>query len=158
MDWCSKIKGLMDKWENTSEKSATLKPLEKNVVDSFSTHFLEYELKKEDLLIHLFPRAGGSDRYYPSSTSKDGKYIPGRLEEPVDGLSFPENALDCIERAAECVWAGDVTADYVPELKSYAVQFIGAANTLCSEASMSSGALSKFIDLFSEALDRNLEP
>lgn len=150
--WEDEAKKIMGRWE---EQSGTLSSgvmvASKTVVDCFSTHFLEYEFKGQDLLVHVFPRGGSEDRYYPPSLSKSGNHIPGRLEEPVESLSFPDDMCDRIARAASCVWAGDVSADYVLELKAYAIQFLGAANTLKTEG------LGNFVDLFSEALDRNLE-
>lgn len=152
VNWEDQVKSIMSNWEQDPEKSSPrVKPTDKNIVDSFSTHFLEHEFKKDDLLVHVFPRSGKEDRYYPSSLSKSGAYLPGRLEEPAKGVSFPDNIMERLELAIEAVWAGDVGVDYVPELKAYAIQFHGAANTLKKPGP------SEFIDLFSEALDRNLE-
>jgi hypothetical protein len=142
---------VMEAWEGKPKSSASgVRPAPKALVDCFSTHFLEYEFKAKDLLVHLFPRGGAEDRWYPPSI-RDGRTIPGRLEEPVLGLSFPDDMTNRIERAASSVWAGDISADYVPELKAYAIQFLEAANTLKQAGPES------FVELFAEAIDRNLE-
>ena len=65
----------------------TVRQLE--VIEVFCTHFAEYELKENDLLVHLFPRSGPSDRWYPAEY-RDENYLPARREEKT-GAMFPND-------------------------------------------------------------------
>lgn len=143
----------------------TVRQLE--VIETFSTHFAEYELKEEDLLVHLFPRGGPSDRWYPSEY-RDGKYIPARREEST-GVMFPKDMEKMIKAAVDVVWQGDVAIDnaiilaidpaeedienatvYEHDLGAFSVQFQGAANTVKLVD------IEKFMDQFCEAIDSRL--
>lgn len=123
-------------------------------VDVFSTHFAEFELRKGDVLLHLFPRAGAGDRWEmgqyinrcancrgevdipeniskpkPCPTCQHGGlvYIPGRMEEK-SSHAFPDNASSLIKAAVDKAWAGDVAIVFVEELGAYAVQIQRAAS------------------------------
>ena len=129
-------------------RSQGVKPVEFEQVTSFSTHFAEWTFKGGDLLVHLFPRSGRSDKYYPAYLD-NGEYRPGRFEEKATA-TFPDDMRDRIKRAADEVWLGDVAIESVPELGSYTVQFQDAATT-------AKVAGSKFMDKFCEAMDSELE-
>lgn len=129
-------------------RSQGVKPVEFEQVTSFSTHFAEWTFKGDDLLVHLFPRSGRSDKYYPAYHD-NGEYRPGRLEEKAT-VTFPGDMRDRIKRATDEVWLGDVAIDYVPELGSYSVQFQDAKTTVKVTGP-------KFMDKFCEAVDSALE-
>jgi hypothetical protein len=124
-------------------------PVELVPVLEFSTLFAEWVFKDRDLLLHLFPRAGAADRWYPAE-HRDGVYIPARREEKAT-VSFPGNMRDLIKEASDKTWMGDVAIDLVPELGAYAVQFQDSKNTV---ELIGPG---KFVDKFCEALDALLE-
>jgi hypothetical protein len=139
------------------------------VVEEFSTLFAEYEVKGKDLLVHLFPRGGEEDRYWPCEYREDGTYIPGRLEEVVESVRFSDVVVDLIKAAADKVWQGDVAIDRAKILRygesadvenddpvevdmgAFAIQFQQAANTVKIVG------VPKFVDDFCEALDDLLE-
>jgi len=169
-DWTDSMKSTpeYEMLEAAQSSAGKVKVLEKEVVESFSTHFAEYEVKDKDLLVHLFPRRDENDRWYPSSLKDDGTYIPSRRETVTD-LRFPEDMEERIKVAVDAVWQGDVAIDktvilaidpaediefanpYEHDTGAYAVQFQDAANTA------SAFGLSKFMDSFCEALDKQLE-
>ena len=149
--------------------SAEVKKRDLPVIDIFSNLFAEYEIRDGDLLVHVFPRNGGEDRYWPCEYKEDGTYIPSRLEEVIESVAFPNDIVNRIKEAADKVWQGDVAIDLAtllrynedanvekedPEnvdLRAYAVQFQGAANTV------KLAGVHKFVDKFCEELDSKLE-
>ena len=124
-------------------------PVDLVPVTEFSTLFAEWMFKEKDLLLHLFPRAGAEDRWYPASY-RDGHYIPARREEKAT-ITFPGDMRDLIKEASDKTWMGNVAIDLVPELGAYAVQFQDAKNTVDLVGP------GKFVDKFCEALDALLE-
>ena len=149
---------------------AEVKARELPVVDEFSNLFAEYEVRDHDLLVHVFARAGGEDRYWPPELKEDGTRIEGRLElTGSDAPDFPNDIVNRIKLAVDKVWQGDVAIDKATilrygkeddvaeddpieeDMKAYAVQFQGAANTV------NVVGVSKFVDQFCEALDAELE-
>lgn len=120
-------------------------------VDIFSSHFAEYEIKKNDLLIHLFPRKGKEDRWYPESYNDKGVYIPGRREVKAENCSFPTDMRDRIKKASDSIWQGSVAIEAVPELGAFVVQFQNAKNTAAILGK------EKFVDRFCEGIDEALE-
>ncbi len=147
------------------DSPVTVRQLE--VIEVFSTHFAEYELKENDLLVHLFPRGGPSDRWYPSDY-RDGKYIPARREVRA-GVMFPDDMMEKIKSAVDVVWQGDVAIDkaiilaidpaeedienattYEHDTGAFSVQFQEAANTVKLVD------IRKFMDQFCEAIDKQL--
>lgn len=126
-------------------------PVKLEPVTSFSTLFAEWTFKGSDLLLHLFPRAGSDDQWYPASYSSNGTYIPARLEEKAT-ITFPGYMRDHIKAASDKTWMGDVAIDLVPELGAYSVQFQKAKNTVALVGP------EKFVDRFCEALDELLDP
>jgi hypothetical protein len=95
-----------------------------NPVTAFSSHFGEWAVQGPHILVHLFPRAGAADVWYPSRYSDDGKrYVPGRREIKPKGLAFPGTMTEIIQAAADAVTFGDVELDYVGELGAWAIRF-----------------------------------
>jgi hypothetical protein len=151
--------------------NAEVKPRQLPVVENFSNLFAEYEVRDGDLLVHVFPRNGGEDRYWPPEVKEDGTYVGGRLEEIIAGVSFPNDIVNRIKDAVDKVWQGDVAIDkatlyhYGEQADvaeddpvevdlaggAYAVQFQNAANTVTVVG------VEKFVDQFCEELDRLLE-
>lgn len=137
------------------------------VID-FSSHFGEFEVKGNDVLVHLFPRTGMEDRWYPEEY-RDGKYIPARREEDV-GARFPENIKELVQEAAGAMWQGSIAVELISLLRYgedadvetatpeeadtgvYVVQFQDAKTT--AEVV----EVGKFVDKFCEALDARLDP
>jgi hypothetical protein len=136
-------------------------------LENFSTLFAEFELKGNDVLVHLFPRAGADDRWYPEQY-KEGRYIPARREEDV-GARFPDNMVERIAGAADKTWQGSIAVEPVSLLRygedadveveeptenatgAFVVQFQDAKTTA------SVVGVGKFVDSFCEALDLALE-
>lgn len=114
--------------------------------------FAEYCIKDNDVLLHLFPRAGLEDQWteghyinrcrkcrtevpMPKSRLEMKPcprcghagliYIPGRAEEATK-VTFPKGVEHTIKRAVDVIWMGDVAIESVPELGAYVVQFQGA--------------------------------
>lgn len=160
----------MEKQLHRSVGEGTLVPkaVELTPVTDFSTLFAEYQLKGGDLLIHLFPRMGAEDRWYPGEVRND-RYLPARREVDT-GARFPDDIADRIKAAADQVWQGEVSVEESkvyrydegadiekdkPEevsIGSFAVQFLHAKQTakVVGEG--------KFMDKFCEELDARLEP
>lgn len=140
--------------------------------------FAEYSVKENDVLVHLFPRAGSNDQWTdghyvnicrncrtevtmpgsPRSLKPCHRcghtglvYIPGRSEE-ASKVIFPANAKDLIKKAVDTVWMGDVAVEIVPELGAYVVQFQKAKGTA------SSVGLEKFVRQTCTALNTYLTP
>lgn len=170
-EWVEEVKGQMfDAHKSANYEKGEIKKRDLPVIEDFSNLFAEYELRDKDLLVHVFPRNGGEDHYWPCEYKEDGTYIPSRLEEVIKSVTFPIDIVNRIKEAADKVWQGDVAIDKAtilhygkdvditaedPEevdLQAYAVQFQHAANTV-----KTLGAL-KFIDQFCEELDKLLEP
>lgn len=146
----------------------TTKPVELTPITDFSTLFAEYQFKGDDLLVHLFPRAGAEDRWYPGEV-KDDRYLPARREVDT-GARFPSDMYDRIKSAADSVWQGEVSikeskvfryrkganikTDKPDEVSigSFAVQFQNAQQTAKLVG------VGKFMDKFCEELDARLEP
>jgi hypothetical protein len=134
----------------------------------FSSLFVEFYERDDTLLVHLFPRGGGEDRYYPAEV-KDDIRVPGRLELSYRSIQFPPNIEDMIKRASDEVWMGDVAFEKIEVLRyeddddvetaelrevdtgTYVVQFQGVKTTARLIG------ISKFVDRFSEELDKLLD-
>jgi len=174
--WAEEAKEQMaEAFKGAKEGGAPVQVLNKAVNDEFGTHFAEYELREDTVLVHVFPRGGVEDRYYPSETRGEGldaKYIPGRFEVECTWAKFPENTVELIEKAAEEMWMGTVAVDTAHILKyaadmtdeeiasedpvevdtgAFAIQFHGAAENAKAEG------VPKFVDKFCEALDKLLD-
>lgn len=127
-------------------------------VTCFSTFFAEYMVKEGDLLVHLFPRAGGKDEWSESRREVD------------TGARFPSGIEDKIRGAADEVWQGDVAIvegkiwkypranpDIVEDetvevsIGTYAIQFQNAGTAVKTLG------IDKFMDKFCEELDARLE-
>ena len=121
------------------------------LIDAFTSHFAEYEVKNNDVLVHLFPRRGDGDRWYPASCDKHGAYRPARREIRVEGCLFPQDMGGKTKLAADNVWQGNVAIDEVPELNAYVVQFQNAKTTAQTVG------VSKFVDKFCEEVDKQLD-
>lgn len=100
----------------TSEREFT-------VVDAFSTHFGQFAWVDGKLVVHVFPRAGENDKFYPPKYTENGKqYIPGRLEKNA-GIKWRGDIRQIIENACNEVTFGDVELDWIPELHAWALRF-----------------------------------
>lgn len=149
---------------------AKIEPRKLPVVENFSNLFAEYEVRDGDLLVHVFPRGGANDRYWPPEIKEDGTRVEGRLELSGEELpSFPNDIVNRIKTAVDKVWQGDVAIDkatvlryeltddvaeddpFERDLKAYAVQFQDAASAV------EQIGVGKFMDQFCEALDALLE-
>jgi methionine-rich copper-binding protein CopC len=141
---------------------------ELNKILDFSTLFAEYFERDDTIVVHLHPRGGESDRYYPAE-EKDGKRIPGRLELSIRSIQFPENIEELIKKASDAIWMGDVAVEAISVLRyeedddvavdepketatgAYVVQFQGVKTTAHVIGPK------KFVDTFCEELDKLLE-
>lgn len=148
------------------------------IASNYSTLFCQFEQQGENLLVQLFPRAGAEDSYFegeylrrcakcntevpnarngvyppcPNARCKSRrlKYVPGRLEQKVDGLSFPDTMGDTIKAACHRVWAGDVTGpELVPELGAWVLRF----KMVGSGPEVLANLLDKFLEHIDHALD-----
>ena len=160
---------MLDAHQGMDYDNAKVTARDMSVVTDFSNLFAEYEIRDSDLLVHIFARNGGKDRYWPSELKKDGTRIEGRLElSGSDAPDFPNDIVNRIKIAVDKVWQGDVAIDKATvyryekdddvaeddpverDMKAYSVQFQGAANTAHVVG------LDKFMDQFCEALDVEL--
>jgi hypothetical protein len=140
---------MLEMMSATKITEVELDPHRLSIIDGFSTHFAEFDVREDDLIVHVFPRQGGEDKYtegrytnhcrncgfevpMPKSIKEINpcpkckhtglKYIPGRLETK-NTLKFPTNMEQILTDAAKLFWMGDVAIEYVPEVNSYAMQF-----------------------------------
>lgn len=145
-----------------------VKVRELNKILDFSTLFAEYFERDDTLVVHLHPRGGEEDRYYPAE-ERDGKRIPGRLELSFRKVQFPQNMEELIKKASDIIWMGSVAVEPVSVLRyeddddisvdepkevpvgSYVVQFQGVKTTAHVIGPK------KFVDTFCEELDKLLE-
>jgi len=141
---------------------------ETNKLVDFSTFFGEYFERDDTLVIHLFPRGGQEDRYYPAE-ERDGKQLPGRLELSFSKIKFPEGMERIIKTAADNTWMGSVAIEPIAVLRyededdvetavptevetgSYVVQFQNV------KTSAHIIGVPKFVDRFCEEVDKLLE-
>ena len=180
-EWTAEDKRkMMEKMVELSQKLPNehpLAPVDQTPITNFTTFFADWEIRGQDMIVHLYPRAGASDEwtsghYEPICQScgsrvdvksrKDMKpcprcghtrlkYIPSRTECAPDNAVFPSDMKDRIKRAADGVWMGDVAIDEVPELKAYVVQFqrvLVTAKTV---------GFDLFVDKFCAKIDQELE-
>jgi hypothetical protein len=131
------------------QKAEGVKAIALTPITNFSTLFAEWMAKEDDILVHLFPRAGEGDVWHSGSYDRHGDYEPARREEK-SSFEFPEDMRELISRAADKAWLGDVAVDYIPELVAYAVQFQDVRTTA---AVVGPG---KFVDTFCGALDKEI--
>lgn len=154
-DWYNEAKNSLEEVMADSSMTAPPPPDLEKVTD-LPYLFAEYCVKGEDVLLHLFPRAGESDKWADGHyinccrncraevpVPRDPRavkacprcghsgliYIPGRSEEKAAAVSFPSNTRDLIKEAADTMWAGDIAVELVPEFGAYVVQFQKAKNT-----------------------------
>lgn len=124
-----------------------------NVVTCFTTLFAKWEFQEGGLLVQLFPRNGPKDEwfegYWTEEPRKGGQYVPGRGERPHPKAEFPKNFKNLMKSAAD-VWLGDIQMDYVDELGSYVLLFVG----LEDQGAVEEG---KLLDSFLDKLDILLE-
>jgi hypothetical protein len=177
-DWADALKQTMfSEHQATPIDTAKMKPLDKTSVVAFSTHFGEWELKGDDVLIHVFPRDGADDQWtdgryinrcrnckaevpVPASLRELKPcvrcdhaglvYVPGRREVRTEH-QFPPDTKGRILAAADAVWEGDVAIEFVEELGAFVVQLQGAKSVPWLD---SSGGM---LDRFFERLDNLLE-
>ncbi len=132
------------------EAEPCLIPLPKNLqmISCFTTFFASWRVEEEGLLVQLFPRAGREDTYFLGRWVKK-TYVPGRCEQKIDGLKFPENFPKLLHTSASKVWMGNVKCSFVPELESYVLLFEG----LMGASSQEGGLLDKFLEQLDQLLD-----
>jgi hypothetical protein len=127
------------------------------IVQDYTTHFGEYQVRDKDIIAHLYPRAGEEDVYFSGRyidrckacrrelppllhhkemkpcdfCGKTGRiYHAGRLEQTVEGLSFPGGMETVVMNAVHHVWMGEASLDFVPELGAWAVRFKDAFSSM----------------------------
>jgi hypothetical protein len=176
-EWVGDLKGKMVEMHSDINPTAKFEVEKLEPIDCFSTLFAEYELKEQDLILHLFPRAGEEDRWgegryinrcrncraevpMPDKHSelkpcpKCGHtgllYIPGRQEEKAK-VAFPSNMEEVIKEGVDKGWMGSAAVEFVEELGAYVVQFHNASNTV------KVGTPAKFLDPILEHIDSQLE-
>lgn len=175
--WVGEAKDKMVEMHQDLDHSARFEVEKLKPIVAFSTFFAEFEIKEEDLILHLFPRAGEDDKW------EEGKYIdlcrncksrvpmptkhselkpcercghtglvytPGRQEVGTD-IVFPKNMGDIIKAAVDKRWMGGVAIELVEELGAYVVQFQRASNTV------KVGTPERFLDPILEHIDSQLD-
>jgi DNA-directed RNA polymerase subunit RPC12/RpoP len=147
---------MLEMMASTKITEVDLNPNRLCLVEGYSTHFLEFDARDDDFIIHVFPRGGADDRYFPGEyvnkcrncgsevpspktmtavnpCPKCGhtglKYVPGRLETK-NNLKFPDGIEKMIEESIGKAWLGDYVLEFVPELNSYAIQIKNIKNTV----------------------------
>jgi hypothetical protein len=178
-DWADELKSKMFEAHSSTRLDASkLEVKDKTPVTVFSNLFGEWELRGDDVLVHLFPRAGEKDQWsdgryvnrcrncktevpMPKSVRELKPcircghtglvYIPGRREERQEHR-FPPNMKDLILKAADAVWEGNVAIEFVQELVAFAVQFQGA-RTVPKLAELG-GMLDRFFERVDDLLDK----
>ena len=161
-------KQMFDAHGSINYEKGGVKVRELNKVLDFSTLFAEFFEREDTLVVHLHPRGGAEDRYYPEEV-RDNKRIPGRLELSFREVKFPQNMEELIKKAADAIWMGNVAVEPVAVLRyeeddniaedepkevevgSYVVQFQGVKTTSYVVGPQ------KFVDTFCEELDKLLE-
>lgn len=150
-EWATEAKKQMFEAHSKIDYDKTgARPRALTALTGFSTHFAEYELKGDDILVHLFPRGGSEDRWYPE-TYENGEYRPARREVKVENVSFPDDVEKKAKDAVDQVWNGSVCIETVPELGALVVQFQNAKTTAAVVG------VDKFVDKFCEEVDKALE-
>ena len=176
-EWTSDLHEKMFEKNKGLPETSSLIHLDLNAITCFSTHFAEWLFREEDVLVHLFPRAGRDDPWTdghylpkchrchaevpmeiaqakkpcPKCSSMGLVYVPGRREAKAD-CRFPDGIKDIIKAAVDAMWMGDAAIDEVTELGAWVVQFQSAKNTAQTLGGKA------FVDKFCEALDQRLEP
>lgn len=147
---------LFDSVTVVDEVSAQMRALEFEPVIDFTTFFAEWAARDDDLVVHLFPRAGRDDQWTQGyfiprcrrcrrevrvERDEAGRvvdaracscghrgliYIPGRREQP-SPVHFPGSIHDLVKAAADHVWEGSLAIERVDELGALALQFQQAA-------------------------------
>lgn len=143
-------------------------------VENYSTFFAEWEIKKDTVLLHLFPRSGSEDKwtdgYYlprckycrsevPMELAEKRKpcprchkvgliYVPGRQEEKTRAR-FPRDVLTRVKTATDHVWDGAVAIEPLQELGAVVVQF--------QDANMGEDILVTMLGAFFDRFDSELE-
>ena len=146
-----------------------------NRIENYSTFFGEWEIRENDIVVHLFPRKGKEDQwsegqYIPKCRAchydlavedikakkpcpRCGKtglmYIPGRQETAAEDAEFPSSIMALVKDAADSVWTENVAMEKIPELGAIAVQFQGA--------NLAPQVLASMLEGFFDHLDSDLE-
>lgn len=124
----------------------TMTPTDLCKITNYSSFFAEWLIMEDDLVVHLFPRAGADDvwregMYIPrcrncdrERTSLKGacecghsglKYIPGRQEEKYN-VQFPSGMRGIVEAAVDKVWGGTAAIESTHELMERTANEVGA--------------------------------
>lgn len=167
--WAKEAKDQMVKAHGEIDyESGGVEVRETNKLLDFSTLFAEYFERDDTIVVHLFPRGGGEDKYYPEEV-RDDKRIPGRLELSFSKIKFPDSMEGIIKDAADKTWMGSIAIEPVAVLRyededdietaeptevstgSYVVQFQDVKTTAHIVG------VPKFVDKFCEEVDNLLE-
>lgn len=142
-EWVGELRDKMGEMVQSVPDQASFDPMPLDVITSFSSHFAEWEIKGDDVLVHVFPRSGGEDQwvvghYIPRCRNcKSDVPVPEKLSQMTpcercghSGLvyipssaesfsesEFPENMEDLIMSAADKMWAGQVAIDRASVLR-----------------------------------------
>jgi DNA-directed RNA polymerase subunit RPC12/RpoP len=175
-EWTEDLKQKFYEMSKTVPSESSLTPLTFRAITEFSTHFAEWGIRENDVLIHFFPRDGKDDSweegYYlpkckrckapvPEEIAQNNKpcpscghmgliYVPGRKEAKT-ALSSLNEAEPMLKKAIDAAWMGDAAVEFMPELGAWVVQLQGAKNT----AVVSDG--NKLVDKICEEFDKLLE-
>ena len=127
---------MQDHLTKTEGTTTTTQPVEFNRVTDYSTFWAEWEIREDDVLIHLFARAGRddvwTDGHYIGRCRRCGRerkelkgvcacghmglvYVPGRCEVRT-ATQFPGNMRDIIKRAVDACWMGNVAIESTADL------------------------------------------
>jgi DNA-directed RNA polymerase subunit RPC12/RpoP len=176
-EWTGDLKQKFYEMAKDMPAQQQLEQVEFHKILDFSTHFAEWRTRKDDIIIHFFPRDGKTDRwedghYIPKcreckrevpvemlSTKKAVAcphcghaglvYVPGRQENKIS-ISALNGTEEMLKKAIDAAWMGDAAVEFIPELGAYAVQLRNAKNTLEVVGE-------KFVDKISEEYDHLLE-
>lgn len=175
-DWVDDVKKKMVQMVQDAPDQASYGVRKLKPIIHFSNLFAEYDIRENDILLHLFPRRGADDQWSeghyinrckschrevgaprgatmkpcPSCGHCGLVYIPGRQEEKASVI-FPSNMRDIIKEAIDNAWMGDVAIDLIPELGAYSIQLQNA------KTAAKVVGVEKFIDRVCEEIDERLD-
>jgi hypothetical protein len=145
--WLETAMPVMEKaFRNPTPNQAS--PIDLTVCTNYSTFFAEWMVRDDDVLVHLFPRAGRADEWQdghyiarcrkcdrevrdtarPCSCGHKGlRYIPGRREIGRTDARFPTDMQDRLTRAVDRVWLGSVAIESTRDIMVKTANDTGAS-------------------------------